>query len=202
MERGRLVVCEQCDLVYRRQALPPNGVACCARCGAGLYRDNRADLDSLVALGVTGLIAFLIANFYPIVHIDVQGERAETTLWGAVVATYHSGYAPLAALAATCALLFPLLQILISLYVLLPLRFGRRPPGFAAAMHGLRMMWPWSAVEVFMLGAMVAVVKLGNVATVITGPGLYGFGALTALLTFVGSFDLHELWDLSDEAAA
>lgn len=202
MNAAALVVCAHCDLVYQRIAVPHRETACCARCGAPLYRGSGINLDYLIALALTGLIAFLIANFYPIVRIDVGSERSATNLWGAIVATYQSGYSPLAVLAAICALIFPLLQILGSLYVVLPLRFNRRPPGFAHAMHALGWMWPWSAVEVFMLGAIVAVVKLDGVAAVVvTGPGLYGFGALTFLLTLVGGFDLHELWDAADRAA-
>jgi paraquat-inducible protein A len=193
-----LVVCPSCDSVFRRVAAPARGVASCARCATPLYRGRSASLDYLAALAVTGLIVFLIANCYPIVQLDVRAERSATTLWGAVVATYQSGYMPLAALALICALLFPLLQILVSLYVVLPLRMGIRPP----AMHALRYMWPWSAVEVFMLGALVAVVKLGNVAIVVTGPGLYGFGVLTVLLTLVGSFDVDELWLAGEKARA
>jgi paraquat-inducible protein A len=178
MQPSPLVICPHCDSVYQRTELQVHGVACCLRCAAPL----------------------LIANCYPIVQLDVRAERSATTLWGAIIATFESGYSSLAAMALVCAFLFPLLQILVSLYVVLPLRAGIRPPGFAAAMHALRYMWPWSAVEVFMLGALVAVVKLGNVAAVVIGPGLFGFGALTILLTLVGSFDVDELWLAGDRA--
>lgn len=201
MSAAPLVVCTHCDLVYQRKPLPPRETAYCVRCGAALYRAAGVNLDYLVALAVTGLVVFFIANFYPIVRIDVGAERSDTTLWGAIVATSASGYSSLAVMSALCVFVFPLLQIVGSLYVVLPLRFKRRPPGFVQTMHALAWMWPWSAVEVFMLGAIVAVVKLDNVASaVVTGPGFYGFGALTILLTMVGMFDLHELWEAADRA--
>lgn len=200
MRPARLAICMHCDLVYQRMPLRGRGTACCARCGAALYRRRGANLDYLTAIALTCLIAFLIANLYPIVQLDIRADRSETTLWGAVLATWQSGFPALAMMIAICALLYPMLQILIALYLVVPLRVGLRPPGFALAMHAMRVTWPWSAVEVFVLGALVAVVKLDHVANVVTGPGLYGFAALTLLLTLVGAFDMQQLWDVYERA--
>lgn len=200
MLNQHLVVCGHCDAVYQRPRLSKDRMARCTRCGATLCRGLGANLNYLAAMALTCLIAFLIANFFPIVQLDVRADRSATTLWGAVVATWNSGYPSLAIMVAICALLYPLVQICIALYLVLPLRLGRKPPGFANAMHLMRLTWPWSAVEVFMLGAIVAVVKLDHVAAVVIGPGFYGFGALTLLLTLVGAFDMQELWDASERA--
>jgi paraquat-inducible protein A len=100
------------------------------------------------------------------------------------------------------AFFFPLIQILLFAYVLIPLRAGRKPQAFIGAMHALRQLRPWSMVEVFMLGAVVSVVKLTAVADVAPQVGLWGFAVLTLLLTLLGSFDLHELWDQAAELDA
>lgn len=196
MAGSPLVVCEQCDAVHRRLQLPRGAGASCVRCGAALYTHPLASLDTLLALTVAGLIVFIIANAYPIVTIELGGEGTQTTLLGAIAHTSQVGLLPLAAITLISLFLFPLLQILGSLYVLTRLWQKRRPKHFALAMHALRLLRPWSMVEVFLLGTLVALVKLAATSTVIPGIGLWAFGVLTLILALLGSFDLHEIWDL------
>lgn len=202
MSSGKLAVCEHCDAVYERQTLAPGEVATCVRCGAELYRNRRFGLDTMLALTLTGLMVFVLANVYPIVEIELQGTRNAAGLWGAIVAAYDSGVGVVAVVAAATVFFFPLLQLLLLAYVLVPLRNGEVPRGFVWAMHALRHMQPWSMVEVFVLGVLVAVVKLVGLATVIPGVGLWSFAALTVLLTAVTSFNLHHLWDIAAEQQA
>jgi uncharacterized paraquat-inducible protein A len=49
-------------------------------------------------------------------------------------------------------------------------------------------------IEVFLLGLLVAMVKLASMATVIPGIALWAFGALTIALTATLSFDPRRLW--------
>jgi paraquat-inducible protein A len=50
-------------------------------------------------------------------------------------------------------------------------------------------------VEVFMLGVLVAFVKLNGLASVIPGPGLWAFGAVMLLATAMASvFDHEHVW--------
>ena len=68
-------------------------------------------------------------------------------------------------------------------------------------MRLLQSLRPWGMVEVFLLGVLVAVIKLSGIATVVAGPALWAFVGLTVLLTVVVSFDPRALWELSfDEA--
>lgn len=199
MSRSSLAICEVCDAVHRRRALPPGGIARCLRCGGELYRNRRIDLDLMLALTVAALITLLIANAYPIVTVEVQGTEREATLWGAILASYDTGVRFVALLAALTVFFFPLSQLALYLHVLVPLRAGYPVLGFKGAMHALRVMQPWSMVEVFMLGVLVSMVKLSGLASVAPGIGLWGFGVLTVLLTLLNTFDLHDLWDIADE---
>lgn len=195
MGSARLAVCEHCDAVHRRVPLPTRARAHCVRCGSVLYVARRAHLDSWLALTVASGIAYLIANLNPIVEIELRGESTRATLFDALATTWQAGAAPVAALAALCVFVFPLIRIGLETYVLALLQSGRRPPGLGKVMHVLRLMRPWSMVEVFMLGVVVALVKLGGQATVIPGAGLLGFAALTVLLTTLATFDTDALWE-------
>ena len=198
MALDRWVVCEQCDAVYARRALQPGEVADCARCGHHLYRRHRFDLEILLALTLATAIVFVLANVYPVVALNAQGAYNAATIWGAVIATWESGVAPVAFLSAMLVFFFPLSQICLFAYVLLGLRRGRRPAEFSQAMQALSLMQPWSMAEVFMLGILVAIVKLHGVMTVIPGIGLWSFAVLTLLLAALTSYDLQDLWDIAE----
>jgi uncharacterized paraquat-inducible protein A len=49
-------------------------------------------------------------------------------------------------------------------------------------------------IEVFLLGVLIAMVKLASMASVIPGVALWAFGALTIALTATLSFDPRRLW--------
>ncbi len=55
-------------------------------------------------------------------------------------------------------------------------------------------------VPVFVLGVLVAVVKLAGMASVSPGVGLGGFALLTILLTMLGRLTPHTLWHYAERA--
>lgn len=202
LNSASLVICKYCDAVYGRTPLKRGEKAYCSQCGGELYRKSHSDIDVMLALTVASAIVFVIANVYPIIQLNMSGLSNQATLWDTLVFTLESNVGAIAVLAAAAAFFFPLIQILLFAYVLIPMRAGRKPPAFIGAMHALREMKPWSMVEVFMLGAVVSVVKLTSVAAVAPQMGLWGFAVLTLLLTILSSFDLNELWDQSTELAS
>jgi paraquat-inducible protein A len=97
------------------------------------------------------------------------------------------------------AILFPLIELLVFLYVLVPLRIGKLPPHFNRMLRVVQLVRPWGMVEVFMLGVLITIVKMVSVAKVIPGPGLFAFGALTLMLGIVAAFDPRGLWEIRDQ---
>lgn len=203
MQRARnLIVCEHCDSVYRRRSLARGEVADCVVCGAVLERHQWLGVDAQFALIFAALIVFVIANVSPIVTLGLSGMKAATTLWGAVIAMWNDGAQIVAFLSAMTLFFFPLGQILIFGWVLWFARKGIRAPGFPLAMSALVRVKPWSMIEVFMLGTLVAVVKAHTYFDVVPGAGIWAFGFLTLLITVFSSLDPRELWDLTVETKA
>jgi paraquat-inducible protein A len=75
-----------------------------------------------------------------------------------------------------------LLQIGILLYVLIPLRGKRQAPGQNTVYRLLTQIRRWTFVEVFMLGSLVALVRLSGYADVMTGVSLWSCGLLMLTL--------------------
>jgi paraquat-inducible protein A len=182
-----LIVCHACDLVHRREAIADRARVRCVRCRAELYRTNSASIDSALALAVTASVLLILSNEYPLVSLELNGSYRETTLVGAALGLYEQGYAPVAALVIVTTLLVPLFQISALLYVLLPLRRATRAPGQNEVFRALTRLRPWAMPEVFMLGALVALVKLSAMAQVIPGVALFSYGAMMLTLSALTS---------------
>ena len=197
--RPGLLACEECDAVYQRRELDAGEVARCGRCGATLGRGHFLNVDGQLALALTALLVFAIASLAPLVTLELRGLHAVASLHEAVRATWQSGERLVAVLAMATAFGFPLVVIVLRLWVLVPLQRGRRAPGLVPAMRALRWVLRWSMVEVFMLGVLIAVVRSAGVTSVVPGPGIFAYAVLTLLLAAMQASGMHALWQLLEE---
>lgn len=192
-----VIVCHACDLAHRLDSLAGTARVRCIRCRAELYRTNDRSPDTAIALAVSALALFILANVYPLVAMTVSGSTRMTTLIGAAEAFYEQGYGVLAVLVAFTAVLVPAIQVLTLLYVLVPLRLGRVVRGQNLLFRLLTALRPWGLTEVFMLGAVVALVKLSAQAEVSPGVSLVAYGLLMisiAALTSATPSEQYWLW--------
>ncbi|MBF0341179.1 MAG: paraquat-inducible protein A [Magnetococcales bacterium] len=171
-------LCHDCGTASRLPELPPGGVACCPCCQAELDRRQGASLDTGLALALTGLILFVIANWQPLLTLKLGGRMLGNTLWDGVLAMARYGMWDLALLVLATSMLFPLLMLLGLTGVLLPLHFGRRPWQGARIFKMVLAVTPWAMVGVYTLGLFVAYVKLTSMASVAPGVALYAFCGL------------------------
>jgi len=188
-----LIACEECDAVYRRSPLGRSEIALCCRCGAELERDRRAQRSRVLPLAVAGLCMYIIANVFPLLELESRGGLvSQATLMGSVHSLNTEGMLLVAFLVLATTILFPLIQLLALIYLLtFPIRFRRfgNPTAFNLTGRLIQILRPWVMVEIFLLGVIVAFVKLTSMATVLPGVALWACGALAFLLTAVFSFN-------------
>lgn len=193
-DRQPLIECEHCASIYRRHQLEPGETANCARCGATLWRYSGLTLSNWLALAIAALIVFGVANAYPVASMSVQGMVQQASLLDAIFITWRQDHWVVAIMTGMAGFALPMLQLSVLLWVVGPLSRGREPLGFRTAMRLLGFLRPWCMVPVFLLGVLVAVVKLAGMAAVTPGIGLVAFGILTILLTMLGRLSPHVLW--------
>jgi paraquat-inducible protein A len=179
---AELIACHECDLLQRLAEVPVGGSARCRRCGGLIFRNRRNGLDRTLALALAGLILFVVANAFPFLAFRMQGQVVETTLATGVRDLYLQGFASLAALVLVTSILAPLLQILALMYVLLPIKLHTIAPGATFVFRVTRRLQPWSMMEVFMLGVLVSLVKLADMAEIVPGIALWSFALLIVTL--------------------
>ncbi len=198
---SELAICNYCDTVHRRSELPGRATARCVTCDSPLYHAN-TDLGAMLAVTITATVAFVIANVFPLITLSAQGHTTEATLWGAIMASYDQDLPVVATALASTLIIAPLLELGLLLWVLVPLCAGSRPLGFSIIMRGMHVMRPWRMVEVFLLGVVVAVVKLAALADTVPGWGAFGIAVMTLALASLAAFDTDALWRRADELRA
>jgi paraquat-inducible protein A len=173
-----LIVCPACDLVQRDSHIEDSGRIRCARCSSPLRRGQEFSLDAAIALSVSAFCLYVLSNLYPLVSFQVNGNTRPATLLDAAGGLYSQGFVSLSVLVFLTVIVGPLAQIASLLYLLVPLRRGREAAAQRPVFRLLTHVRAWTFVEVFMLGALVAVVRLTQYATVVPGIAIWSLGLL------------------------
>ncbi len=162
-----------------------------------LRAPSHGGIDRSLALALTGFILFVLANSFPFLTLDAQGQRLDSTLVSSSLSLYAWDQPILGTLVLLTTFVFPLAELLGVIYLLLPLRLGRRPARHSAGLaRFLQSTQPWGMLEIFMLAVLVAVVKLGDIAHVIPGLSLYAFAALIGTMALLSTtLDLFDYWE-------
>jgi paraquat-inducible protein A len=190
-----LIACRDCDLL---QSLPPlqrGGKARCARCGETLAVRRRDPLNLPLALTIAAAIAFIVANTNPLMGLSAVGRESSTTILGGAIEMWLRGSQTTAVAVAFCAVVAPGAHILFLMTVLLAARRPPAPRWVGEMLRAAHLTAPWSMTEVMMLGILVALVKIAQLATVLPGVGMYAAGLFMLLISAVTvTFDRHEIW--------
>jgi paraquat-inducible protein A len=190
-----LVACRACDCVHRIVEVPPGGKALCRRCGAILFRNMPKSLDHSAALYLAAMILFILANTFPFVALQYGDRVEQSRLISGGLVLQQAGMGEIGILVLLTSVVFPFLTLLGMLYLLLPLRFGLRPRWKTRVWIAVRALSPWSLIGVFMLGLLVSIVKLQDLAVIVPGIAFYAFiGLLVVSTAAVASFDPAVLW--------
>ena len=195
-----LAVCTYCDTVHRRKGLPGRSSARCVTCDAPLYHAD-TEPAAMLAVTLTALAALVVANAFPLDLADQRGKRHASTLWRAIVASYDQQLPFVAAGLAITLIFAPVVELGLLLWVLVPLVLRTRPPGLRFAMRAMGALRPWRLVEVFLLGVIIAIVKLTGLATAVLGWGAFGLTVMALAMASLGSFDQALLWSRFDKVS-
>ncbi len=140
-------------------------------------------------------IMFLIANTTPLMGLSAVGRSSSTTIIGGSIDMWMQGQRITAAVVGFCAVIAPATYILFMLTVLLAIRRPPAPVWVGELMRWAEAMRPWSMKEVMLLGILVALIKIAELAKVHAGIGMYAVGALVVLLpAIMVTFDAREAW--------
>lgn len=200
-----VVACDTCGLVQRVEALGHNLVAQCARCDSFLMAtrdEGRLHLTAALALGA--LILYIPANLYPIMTVVSLGKGEPDTILSGVKALIQLGMYPVALLVFFASITVPVLKLIGLVYLLVSVRVrsARRNRDRTVLYRMIEAVGRWSMVDIFMISILVALVNLGEIATIEPGVGAVAFASVVVLTMIAsGAFDPRLIWDRGEKTS-
>jgi paraquat-inducible protein A len=199
-----LVACNICGLVQRLGPLPAGARAECARCGSVVRANKPNTLGRTAAFSLAALMFYWPANVYPILRMDFYGVHSENTVLQGAVSLFEHGQRLVAVIVFLASIVIPLLKLLGLFYLVVSTRLGarRRRSARTWIYRTIDVIGPWAMLDVFLLSILVSLVKLGELATVLPGRGLFAFTAVVVLTILAStSFDPAQIWETPEERA-
>lgn len=192
----QLVACHECDLLMRKPVLRDGESAECPRCGYELFSHRHHVVRRSLALVLTALLLYIPANFLPIMQLNLLGQTSQDTVWSGVIGLYDSGMQGISVVVFLSSMAVPLLKLLCQLLVLLSIRidFGR---SYGLLLYRIyHHMREWGMLEVYLMGILVAMVKLMDLADLSLGLGLFCFIALLLVQVWLEvTMSPHQIWE-------
>ena len=195
------MVCHDCDALLAPAELEDGEKAICPRCVSVIVARGRNSLQRTAAFAMASAVLFVVANSFPFLTMRAGFRESEMLLWQSATGLGAGGYPALALAVSIFIIAAPALLIGGLLYIVMPLLWERRLPGSIALCRWVFRARRWDMTEVFLLGVLVSLMKLGNLATLTLGTSFWAFVALIICLTAaVASLHPRDLWGRIEEA--
>ncbi|WP_425914118.1 paraquat-inducible protein A [Pseudomonas sp. GWSMS-1] len=196
LELNQLIACHECDLLLRRPQACAGERVECPRCGCELFTRRTQVIRRSMALVIAALLLYIPANFLPIMQLNLLGQASNDTVWSGVLGLYNNGMQSVAVVVFLCSMAVPLLKLLCQFAVLLSIRLdiGR---SYGLLLYRIyHHMREWGMLEVYLMGILVAIVKLVDLAELSIGLGLMCFVALLLVQVWLEvTMSPHQIWD-------
>jgi paraquat-inducible protein A len=187
--------CIQCDLPLTVGDLAPGERARCPRCGHLLTAGTADRFDRAFAFAIAAMVMLVLANSYPFLSMQSSGLESVMTLPRTALQLHRDGYAALAVLVLGAIVVVPAFVLCAIFALVVPLRQSRRRPWLVPAGRFLFASTPWAMVEVFIIGVIVSVVKIGHMAHIVLGASFFFYiGFAVCFIAALSSLDRLSVW--------
>ena len=191
--------CHDCGMLAQMPA-SSHEEACCPRCGAALHERKPRSLERTLALVVAAIVCYVPANLLPVMTVTSLGKTESDTIFSGVIYMLDHGMWPLAIVLFTASIFVPMMKLSILSFLLISVhrRSSWRPVERTRMYRLTEMIGRWSMVDIYVVTILVALVRLGNLATIEAGAGAIFFGAVVVITMLAAeSFDPRIIWDRS-----
>jgi len=188
-----LIGCDCCRLVLHARERSR-----CPRCGSRLLRRKSFSITRSWAFLGAAIALYIPANLFPVMTVIRFGRGEPNTLLSGVIELIQDQMYPLALLVFLASITVPLLKLvaLVTMLVMTGERSARALRARTRLYRFVDTIGRWSMIDVFMLTILVALVRMGFIATVLPGLGAIAFASVVVLTMFAAhSFDPRLMWD-------
>lgn len=190
-----LMECHGCGQIHNLPELESGYELNCGICGTHILSHRLNWRDKAAAFTLAGAVFFFLAISLPFLSVSAAGQNLGSGLITGVQALWKSQHHALSVIVLFTVILIPIAR-LSAMSWLLWLSFTQTKRRYALLLLKIvDMMNPWSMLEIFLLAVLVTVVKLGSMAELEAGMGLFCY-ALLVIMMIGASLNLNrqELW--------
>jgi paraquat-inducible protein A len=196
-----LISCHSCHLLCKAVSAAKGLAAYCPRCGARLHARKPNSIARTWALIIAAFIFYIPANVLPITRVISLGKVQEDTIMSGVIYFVKSGSWPIALVIFVASIFVPLLKLFLLSFLLISVQRKSkwRPKDRTRLYRITEAVGRWSMTDVYVVTILVALVKLGSLATIEAGPGAVFFAGVVIITMFAAmSFDPRLIWDAQE----
>lgn len=194
-----LISCHSCHLLCRNAG--PDTIMTCPRCGTRLHRRKPNSIKRTWALVIAAFIFYIPANVLPITIVVSLGQAQSDTIMSGVIYFIHSGMWPIALVIFVASIFVPILKLIILIFLLITVqrKSSWRQKDRTRLYRITEVVGRWSMVDIFVVTILVALVKLGGLASIQAQYGAVFFCAVVVITLFAAmSFDPRLIWDTEE----
>ncbi len=176
-----LTACPDCDLLLARRAAPSGHALVCPRCGKTISRRSTDSIIKALALSIAGLLLYLPAIFLPLITMKSFGFSDSANIIDSIINFYRNDYYFVSFMVLLSAVILPLVLLTSILIISLQLYWQRSPAYLAKLFRTYLHLEEWAMVEVYLLGIMVTIIKMGHSTHIFYNTGIFCFTGLVLL---------------------
>ena len=194
-QRRRLRACHECDWVSALPPLNSGEKASCPRCSHVLVKRNRYPAQRSMALAIAAFVALLLAISFPFISFSVSGigNRIELSQTATTLIGFHQ---PVVAIAVIMTIVvLPAVYLLGVIWLQFGLLRDQPLPFSRDIARSLAHLTPWMMADVFIIGALVSLIKIVGIAQIELGISFWAFCVFAVLLLMTTqSLDADWMW--------
>jgi len=198
-----LASCHDCGFVVTIDVGAHHATTHCPRCRAVVHRRKPDSLNRTWALVITAAMLYVPANIFPVMKVISFGKAQEDTILSGAIYLLVHGMWPLALIVFFASVVVPLLKLISLSFLLISVQRGSnwRLVERTKLYHVVEAVGRWSMTDIYVVTILVALVSLGNLATIEAGMGaVYFAGVVVLTMLAAESFDPRLIWDRARES--
>lgn len=195
IKQTALMACIECDLVMQAQSPAAGERLVCPRCAYVVARGTGQALEKTLALSIAALISLVCALSFPFLSFELGGQKNTVALTHVVHELSDTGFLSLAVVALAFMILTPLVYLSALIVLVLRAKYGHfdRLSKFLAT--AISFVYRWTMADVFIVGVMIALVKISETAEIGLGASFWFYIAFSLLFLRISLIvDNDTLW--------
>ena len=197
-----LASCHDCGLLVRPARASHHADVRCPRCGARVHGRKTNSLARTWALVIAAYILYVPANLFPVMSVTSLGKVQEDTILSGVYYLVTHGMWPLALVVFVASFVVPLAKLIVLTALLISVhrRSSWRLADRTQLYRVTEAVGRWSMVDIYVVTILVALVRLGALASIEAGLGAVFFGGVVVVTMLAAeTFDPRLIWDAAEK---